>query len=318
MVSQTQNLPFSLCLLLFISQASAKPEYENRYAVCYTTGEYAPNSTYDTNLKVVLSRLTTSNTKIDYGFYSYAYGQEGSDRVYATGICRGDVTPHACRTCLNNSASLLLKQCPNKNQAQGGYDICKLHYAYYSLDGYQEYNFWVYNSTEANVTDWHQYSYVLNNLLATLRVKAATTDPSLNRKYASGNATAPNSQTIYAVVQCNPDLTAGECNDCLNRTFSKIPECCNNRSGGRVIRSTCDFRYENYSFYKPMPDTLTLQLSPQGPPSPSPSIEPSTTAKSSQGTHHGILTLIIYQTCKLVHLYIFIIRFIYLFSLKIW
>nr|KYP55991.1 Cysteine-rich receptor-like protein kinase 26 [Cajanus cajan] len=59
--------------------------------------------------------------------------------------------------------------------------------------------------SETNVTDWDQYSFVLNKLLATLRDKAAT-DSHLKRKYASGNATAPNSQTIYAVAQCSPDF----------------------------------------------------------------------------------------------------------------
>ncbi|XP_020224022.1 putative receptor-like protein kinase At4g00960 [Cajanus cajan] len=272
-----------LCLLVtLISQAIAKPQYQ--YAVCITEGEdYAPNSTYHTNLKTVLSRLT-SNTQIDYGFYNATYGQD-SDRVYASGICRGDVTPHACLTCLNNSTSLLLKQCPHQKRVAGGYDECMLHYSNRSVLGYYDSDFRVYLQSKNNVADWNKYSYVLNKLLSRLRVKASTADPNLNRKYASGNATGPNSKTIYANVQCDPDLTVAQCNDCLDGAFSEIPNCCDNMSGGMVIKFSCNFRYENYSFYKPTPDTLTLQLSPQGASPPSPA--PSTTANSSESTYHG-------------------------------
>lgn len=167
----------------------------------------------------------------------------------------------------------------------GGYDKCILHYADQSMFSYQDSSFRFYFWEETNVTNWDQYSYVLNQLLSRLRVKAATSNSNLNRKFAAGNATVPtpSSQTIYAVVQCYPDLTAAECNDCLIGAFSEIPKNCNNRSGCGVTILSCNFRYENSSFYEPTPDTITLQFSPQGSPSPTPSI----TSNSSESTYHG-------------------------------
>ncbi|XP_022641399.1 putative receptor-like protein kinase At4g00960 isoform X2 [Vigna radiata var. radiata] len=226
-------LSFLFLLFTLTSQANAKPEYP--YSVCITEGgEYAPDSTYQTNLHTVLSRII-SDTQIDYGFYNSSYGQD-SDRVYATALCRGDVTPHTCLTCLNNSRLLLLKQCPRQKRAVGGYGECMLHYSYRSVLGYYDSDFRVYLRSETNVTDWDQYSYVLKKLLPILKVKAATTDSNLNRKYASGNATGPDSQTVYAAVQCAPDLTEAECNDCLGGAISELPKCCNSRSGGVVIK----------------------------------------------------------------------------------
>jgi len=119
-------------------------------------------------------------------------------------------------------------------------------------------------------------------------VKAATTDSYLNRKYASVNATGPDSQAVYASVQCAPDLTVAECNDCLGGAISELPKCCSSRSGGVVIKFRCNFRYENFSFYEPTADTQTLQLSPPGSPSPPPSPSLSTTTKFPQSTYHGI------------------------------
>ncbi|ESW15173.1 hypothetical protein PHAVU_007G050100 [Phaseolus vulgaris] len=204
-------LSFLFLLFTLTSQANAKPEYP--YAVCITEGgDYAPDSTYQTNLHTVLSRII-SDTQIDYGFYNSSYGQD-SDRVYATGLCRGDVTPLTCLTCLNNSRLLLLKQCPHQKRAVGGYGECMLHYSYRSVLGYYDSDFRVYLRSETNVTDWDQYSYALKKLLPVLKGKIATTDSYLKRKYASGNATGPDSQAVYASVQCAPDLTVAECNDC--------------------------------------------------------------------------------------------------------
>ncbi|KAK7280213.1 hypothetical protein RJT34_25275 [Clitoria ternatea] len=247
------------------------------------SGYYAPNSTYKTNLSALLLRLT-SNTNINYGFYSSSYGI--SDTVYATGLCRGDVTPQTCRNCLNETSFFLLKQCPLKKRVAGGYDKCMLYYNEHSITyGYKDSDFEVCLKSETSTPDWDYYNYALKNLLSKLRVKAATTDSHLNRKFAAGNATAPNSQHIYAVVQCTPDLTEAECNDCLDGAFSEIPNCCSHRTGGVIIKLSCNFRFENYSFYDPTVEAVTLQLPSLG--SPPPSSVPSPTANSSQSTHHG-------------------------------
>ncbi|BAT93996.1 hypothetical protein VIGAN_08055800 [Vigna angularis var. angularis] len=285
MVSET--VLFFLSLLgILISEAIAEPDYQYNYTICYQSGDYAPNTTYHTNLNTALSRLT-SNTQIDYGSYNSSYGQD-SDRVYATGLCRGDVSPHTCLTCLNHSTSLLIKYCPHQKEAVGVFDLCMLHYADHSIFGYQDSSLRVYFWWETNVTDWNQYSYVLNKLLLKLREKAASADSFHGSKFAAGNATGPSSETVYAVVQCSPELTVAECDDCLGGAFSEISKYCNNRIGCAVVKLSCNFRYMNSSFYEPTADTLALQLPPQGfasPPSSSPT--PSTTSNSSEISYHG-------------------------------
>ncbi|KAK7343549.1 hypothetical protein VNO77_12359 [Canavalia gladiata] len=273
---------FLFLIVILISHATAEPDYN--YTVC-TGRDFDPNSTYHTNLNTLLPRLI-SDTQVDYGFYNSSFGQD-SDRVYATGLCRGDVTPPVCRTCLNDSIFLLRKECANKIEAVGGYDKCMLHYSTDSLSGYQESNVRIYLWSNTNVTDWNHYSYVLKNLLSKLRVKAATSDSHLNRNFAAGNATAPSSQPIYALVQCSPDLTGPECNDCLIGAFSELSKYCNNRSGGGVIKVSCNFRYENYSFYDPKSNVLSLTLSPQGSPPPAPTPSTTTNTNFSDSTYHG-------------------------------
>ena len=69
---------------------------------CSTTGNVTSNSTFRANLNTLISTLS-SNTQIDYGFYNFTEG-EGTNKVYATGLCRADLSPTDCRSGVNMSA----------------------------------------------------------------------------------------------------------------------------------------------------------------------------------------------------------------------
>ncbi|XP_028185921.1 putative receptor-like protein kinase At4g00960 [Glycine soja] len=251
-----------ICCLLFIitiSQASAQPSFVNHFCLS-DKGRFTANSTYHTNLNTLLSNLT-SNTGIDYGFYNLSYG-ENMDKVNAIGLCRGDVKPDECSSCLNNSTVLLTQLCPNQKEAIGWYDKCMLRYSNRSIYGVMETSPLFYLSEITNATDVDQFNQVLGNLMSNLTGIAASGDS--RRKYAAASATATNIQAIYGLVQCTPDLSQPECKHCLIGAISEIPRCCNGKIGGRVLRPSCNIRYENYPFY----DEPTAYA-----PAPSPSLE---------------------------------------------
>ncbi|KAI9078162.1 hypothetical protein K1719_039861 [Acacia pycnantha] len=93
-------------------------------------------------------------------------------------------------------------------------------------------------------------------------------------------------QTIYGLVQCMPDLSEQDCGDCLEKAISSIPLLCNNKIGGRIIKWSCNIRYENYRFYD---TTVVDSLLPSSPPPAS----PSSNTSSSQGNHNTSRTVII-------------------------
>uniref|UniRef100_A0A7N2RC89 Cysteine-rich receptor-like protein kinase 29 n=1 Tax=Quercus lobata TaxID=97700 RepID=A0A7N2RC89_QUELO len=208
----------------------------------------------------------------DYGFYNSSYGQN-PDKVYALGLCRGDVKPDVCRSCLNNATKLLTQLCPNQKEAIGWYDYCMLRYSLRNIFGIMEnspsFYMWNYNNVSANLDEFNQD---LRTLLDRLRVQAVA-GGSLS-KFAEANATAPNFQTLYALVQCTPDLSQQDCSDCLTGAFGDIPSCCDGKQGGRVVRPSCNFRYEIYRFYDPVAD-----IAP--PPSPPPSLSPTLATSTS-------------------------------------
>ncbi|KAJ1431724.1 Serine-threonine/tyrosine-protein kinase, catalytic domain [Sesbania bispinosa] len=264
------NLYYSLCsfycfLLLLITVSHAQPNF---YPSCSNDkGNYTANSTYRNNLNTLLSSLS-SKTEIDYGFYNFSYGED-TDKIYAIGLCRGDVQPDDCRNCLNNSRVLLTQNCPNQKEAIGWIDNCMLRYSNRSIFGIMETLPGLYMWNTNNATQVDEYNQVLGNLLRSIRDKATSGDSRL--KYATGNVTGPNFQNIYGLMQCTPDLSDLKCDECLGGAISDLPGCCNNKVGGRVIRPSCNIRYETYRFYQATAEAPS-PLSPSTPPPPPPSI----------------------------------------------
>ncbi|XP_050258372.1 cysteine-rich receptor-like protein kinase 44 isoform X1 [Quercus robur] len=258
-------LLFLSAICIFIAQAFAQPNF--LYHFCLDKGNYTSKSTYNANLNNALSSLS-SNTEIDYGFYNFSYGQN-PDKVYSLGLCRGDVQPDICRSCLNNATNLLPMLCPNQKEAIGWYKDCMLRYSFRDIFNIMETSpsFRMRNKNNVS-TNLDQFNQDLKILLDSKRVQAAA-GGSL-RKFAAGNATAPNNQTLYSLVQCTPDLSEQDCSDCLAWAFEKIPQCCGGKQGGRYITPSCNIRFEVFPFYVAKAANAS---SPS--PSPSPPLVPS-------------------------------------------
>jgi len=102
-----------LCSLFMIIVSQAKAG--DPVSCDNNKGNYTVNSTYDNNLKTLLSSFS-SHAEINYGFYNLSYGQD-PDKAYAIGLCRGDLEPNQCLTKLNNTIGYLREQCPNQKEA---------------------------------------------------------------------------------------------------------------------------------------------------------------------------------------------------------
>ncbi|EXB49966.1 Cysteine-rich receptor-like protein kinase 29 [Morus notabilis] len=237
---------YILCpIFLLLIRATTQPDFQ--YYFCAKDGGNVTYA-YRANLDNLLSSLVIKEDN-GFGFYNLSNGN-APDKVYTMGLCRGDVDSKFCRTCLNDCAYLLRQRCSNKAEAVGWYDNCTLRYSNRSMLGIMEtsrtYSMWNTRNLTSNVDGFFQnLSTLLNNLK-----KQAAAGGSL-RKFATGNTSAPDFITIYALVQCSPDLSQRDCDDCLDDQFGFIPTCCDGKVGGRVVGPTCNFRYEIYLFFGP-------------------------------------------------------------------
>jgi hypothetical protein len=207
---------------------------------CSTTGNVTSNSTYRANLNNLLSSLS-SKTQMVNGFYNFSAG-ENSDKVNAIALCRADHTSTDCRRCVNMSAHELLQLCPNQKEGIIWYANCTVRYSDRFIFGSME-----SEPTRSLVSSWtdsvKQFNRELNPLLDSLRYKAA----GFSGKFATGsNANNTNQNyTIYALLQCTPDLVDTLCQNCLTDAQIYITQCCNDMRGARVLTPSCNLRYEN-------------------------------------------------------------------------
>ncbi|KAM3701536.1 hypothetical protein ACJW31_05G181000 [Castanea mollissima] len=237
---------------------------------CLTSGNVSSNSTFRANLNTLISTLS-SNTQIDYGFYNFTAGV-GTNKVYATGLCRADLTPTDCRSCVNMSAHELLQLCPTQKEGIMWYMNCTVRYSNNSIFGVMETTPTKYLATGPSddlVSKLTEFNEVLSTLFYDLRVRASA--GGIFRKVAVGNATYLN-HTIYGLMQCSPDLSEIDCSNCLVEAQSYNKICCNGSLGVRALAPTCNLRIESNQFYG---STLVETLpSLSAPPVPAKSLSP--------------------------------------------
>ncbi|XP_054779261.1 cysteine-rich receptor-like protein kinase 44 [Prosopis cineraria] len=249
-VVSLRMLSFLYLLSILVSQVTAQPDFLS-HECNNGNGNYTVNGAYQANLNTLLSNIA-SDTQVDYGFYNFSRGQN-SDKVNAIGLCRGDVAPYICRSCLNDSRIRLTEMCLNQMEAIGFYDNCMLRYSNRSIFNTDETSPHFCLSSTANATDVDEFNQVLRSLLDSLTGRASSGNSLL--KFATANVAGPDFQTLFGLVQCTPDLSLQQCSDCLVGPISGLPECSNGKIGGRILRPSYNFRYENYRLYNETNDS---------------------------------------------------------------
>jgi hypothetical protein len=224
---------------------------------CSDSGNYTSNSAYRANLNSLLTSISLS-TQTNDEFYNLSKGVY-PDRVYAIAFCIGVSKLDHCRSCVNDTTHKLLEICPNQKEAIGFYDNCSLQFSNNSLFGIMKSRPMLLANSPSTVWPWdiRGFSLALSTLLDSLISRAAS-DDSL-RKLATGNVAAPENDTIYALVQCTPDLDEHGCTACLHQAAGYIPTYCSGKNGGRVLTPSCIVRYETYSFYDPADNVIPVR-----------------------------------------------------------
>ncbi|XVE60345.1 hypothetical protein DITRI_Ditri05aG0121400 [Diplodiscus trichospermus] len=296
MDTSRQLLVSSLTAAFLLTLTFAQEEFLNYHCI-NRSGNFTTNSTYETSLNRLLSSFS-SNTPNDYGFYNFSSGQ-GSDRANVIAICRGDVNSGDCISCINNATTELRNRCPNQIEAIIWYDYCTFRYTNRSIFGVAESHPSLYMWNVNNVTDVEDLNRALLSTLSDGLINKTASWTSL-RKFATGSASAnvtlTEFQTIYALVQCTPDLTDNEFSFCLSEAVGSMPQCCDGKQGGRVVGPSCNFRFEKYMFYNLITDdapiTSSLPPTPASPISPPPSNDTTISTENGNNTTQTVIIVI--------------------------
>ncbi|XP_018468503.1 cysteine-rich receptor-like protein kinase 10 [Raphanus sativus] len=248
---------FFFSILTSFRASAQDPTYI--YNTCPNTTTYTRNSTYFTNLRTLLSSLSSSpNSSYSTGFQNATSGR-APDRVTGLFLCRGDVSPAVCRSCVAFAVNDTLTRCPNEREVTLYYDECMLRYSNGNILSTLNTNGGIILFNTQNVTS-NQIGF--RDLVLSTMNQAAAAASSSPRRFAVGKGNFTAFQTLYGLVQCTPDLTSQECLRCLNQIVNQLPM---DKIGGRLIVPSCSSRYELYPFYNE-------SAVPQPPPPPPPPV----------------------------------------------
>ncbi|KAJ4703237.1 Cysteine rich receptor like kinase [Melia azedarach] len=291
------------CLISFAT--AADPAY--RYHICSNGTTFARNSTYQSNLNLLLSSLPSTasgNNAFSTGFFNTTVGQD-PNRVYGMFLCRGDLTTSSCQDCVNFATRNATQRCPLEKELIIWYDECLLRYSNQPIsnpDRSRVVSMW---NSQNITTDPAKF----NNLVGSLMNELATQAADNPRKFATRKENYTAFQTLYGLVQCTPDLSSSDCNVCLLDAISRLPGCCSGKQGGRVLYPSCNVRYEVYPFYNesniaaPAPPPVLL-----GPPPPGSVTEPKGKIGISSSTIIEIVTPISVLAVLFVTVFCFLRR----------
>ncbi|KAI5330967.1 hypothetical protein L3X38_021104 [Prunus dulcis] len=257
--------------------------HEGEYCLkCSDTVPYTAGDKYQENLNSLLSSFS-SNTQNNSGFYSSSRGQD-SNKVNAIALCRGDLPQDSCQAWLNRSTHILLQNCSTHKEAIIWAERCMVRYSHEVIFGIEQTDPFKRLPSPNPAKNPQQFEVVLTPLLDILSERAAAGD-SL-KKFAAGHAPVPGGETIYALAQCTPDMDKKNCSTCLNKTILDIG---GGMNGGRVLKPSCNLRYEIYSFFDSRAGSL-VDIPPPVPPPPAPAPEE---AKKKGNTKQTVIIIIV-------------------------
>ncbi|KAI3960733.1 hypothetical protein MKW92_050103 [Papaver armeniacum] len=250
---------------------------------------YTANSTYQTDLNLLLSSLSTTftnnNTFPQYGYRNITIGAN-PNTVYGSLHCREDIPPAICSECAQLATETVMLLCPNKKTAIMFYDGCVLRYSdenYFSRLNQEPSR--VLLGPAQNKVNQSQFVDLVTGLLEDLVVEAKNNSSISPSLYATRSANYTRFDDVYAMVQCTPDLTPNLCRICLRSAIGRLSTCCSHVRGARVLFPSCTFRFESGPFYgNYMHATPTIQALP-------PTLQPPSNTTNSNRTDSSKLVI---------------------------
>ncbi|KAG2240444.1 hypothetical protein Bca52824_090762 [Brassica carinata] len=280
----------SLFLVLCFAHISVGDALVSAKTCMDNNGHFTPNSTYDTNRRLILSSLPSNVTSQESLFFNSSIGQE-PNRVHATGMCIPGSTSEDCFACLKSACDDLIQNCPNQTNAfswPGEPNLCYVRYSNTSFSGSAVVDPYALLSNSADInSNLTEFRTIWEDLVVRMINAASTaksTPSSSSNHYKADVAPVTHLDTIYAVMQCTPDLSYGDCDNCLRKSAREYQSCCGQKQGGVVMRPSCFFRWDLYTYSKAF-DNITVA----SPPPADDQARSTNNREGSKGTSSGVM-----------------------------
>ncbi|KAM0003712.1 putative Gnk2-like domain-containing protein [Helianthus debilis subsp. tardiflorus] len=195
------------------------------------------------NLNTTLSSLR-QQLSVNGVRYADARTLLNGESVWGLASCRSYVSTANCVACFDYAVAQL-KVCGLGNGAQAYYNDCDVRY--------ENNNFYADANIRAGVVicgnttspQSANFKKTVQGLMSDLRTAAPKTSDyyaASTRRVINGN------HTVYAIAQCNLNLSQRVCQECVNSRYSSLDACLPG-TNGRAVDNGCFMRYSSTPFF---------------------------------------------------------------------
>ncbi|KAK9681714.1 hypothetical protein RND81_10G022300 [Saponaria officinalis] len=211
------------------------------YQDCYEDfGEYDILSDYGANVDKAIEQLvelasTSYFNKISVG--------KGGDKVNALFSCRYDMTSDDCQSCLQSSLENV-PHCYRSVESAQFYQECTLRYSNATIFSVLEYlPRYSIHSLDA-VNDDGEFIQLLSETISDLITETVSEFSVSSRYFATTTADYSVLKTLYALAQCNEDLSSSDCEQCLQIEFGNFTSNYPGAFLGQIFTPSCRLSYK--------------------------------------------------------------------------
>jgi hypothetical protein len=243
----------------------APPSAAQPWQYCGDSGDFVQNSTYQSNLGLLLTVLLR-NASSSSALFAAGKVAAPPDMIYALTLCRGDVNASACAECVAVAFQDAQQLCAYSKEVTIYYDLCYLRFSNRNFLARTD-NDELYFSKVANVSA--PVAAFDAAVAALLNATADHAAADSTKRFATAEEAAGGSvPKIYALAQCTPDMSQAACRSCLANVIQMVPKLYSGSPSGRFIGVRCNYQYDLNQFFSGTP---LLQLpAPASPPAAPP------------------------------------------------
>ncbi|XP_010436076.1 PREDICTED: cysteine-rich repeat secretory protein 57-like [Camelina sativa] len=248
----TKKLSAFFCLFFTINQAISESEHMETF--CRKSSRN--NTTYNTNLKTLLSTLSNQSSFANY--YNLTTGL-ASDTVHGMFLCIGDVNRTTCNACVKDATIEIAKNCTNHREAIIYYFSCMVRYSdkfFFSTLETKPNAFW--SSTDPIPKSFGKFGQRLSDKMGEVIVRSSLLSSSFTPYYFQDTTKFDDQYNLQSVVQCSPHLDPGNCTTCLKLAFQELTHCCCDQLWAVIFTPKCLVSFDtsnstSMSIYIPVP-----------------------------------------------------------------
>lgn len=168
-------------------------------------------------------------------FYKTTASSSSGQPIFGLFQCRGDLSPSDCAACVSRAVPMWSSLCGATVAARVQLAGC---YALYEISGFPQVSGtqMLYKTCGSGGGGGEGFEEKRDTALSSLE----------NGVVGAGGFFATSYQSVYAMAQCEGDLSSADCGECVQQAVQKSQVECGGASSGQVYLDKC---YISYSYY---------------------------------------------------------------------